>query len=92
MSGADTAELKKELRAIKSELSENTKLTRETLDKVGDRLSKLEIAEAKRQGVESVTGSNRLDASSIVKIALAALGVASAAVSLALFIAQKVMQ
>lgn len=88
MSGSEIHEVKKRLDAIQSEMKENTKLTREVLDRVGDRISKLEIAEATRQGRES---NSKPDNVNWTKITLAILGVASAAISLALLLAQRVI-
>lgn len=58
-------------------------------DVMNGRIKKLEIAEARRQGRESVAKTPQINWSRIV---IATLGVASAAISLALFIATKVLK
>lgn len=87
MSETEINEIRKHLSSIQSEMKENTKLTREGFDKIGDRVSKLEVAEAKRQGREEYTAPPV----NWTKIVLAIIGVATASIALALTVAQGVL-
>jgi len=88
MPDSEVQDIKRTLRSIQTELKENSNLTRQTFDAVSDRVSKLEVAEAKRQGRESVSKPEQVN---WTKIILAIIGVASAAISLALLLAQRLL-
>ncbi len=89
MSTSDIREIKQQFRELRDELKQNTRLTQDGFEKMNERVQKLELDQARREGRDSVMNTADLDWK---KVALALVGILKTAATAALLIAQAVLK